>query len=118
VDSGGAAWTFVMVTDRRLRWVPDARPRFEAALDLDGVTAVSQRMKTHRYAIALEHAPLRRLHHVPAHRLLMFAWGNAVAEDLFTRTELASSRRDTAAARALREQLSLRGALDATARPI
>jgi hypothetical protein len=108
IENGGAAWTYVMITDRRLRWMTHADPRFEASLDLDDVTAVSERSRGHRYAIELEHRPLMRSHHAPAHRVLRFAWGNAVATSPFIRTELGFSRRDTEAAQALRDQLDRR----------
>lgn len=108
-ELGGAGWTFVMITDRRLRWVPHVNLRFEASLDLDTVTAVTERLVAHRYAVALEHPPITRAHHVPAHRFLMYEWGNAVGNRPFARTELAFSRRDTRAAYALREQLIARG---------
>ena len=95
-----------MVTDRRVRWVPRADLRFEASLDLAAVAAVSEKTRGHRYAVSLEHAPLTRLHTVPAHRFLHSEWGNAVATAAFTRTELAFSRHTTQAAVALREQVS------------
>ena len=100
-----------MVTNRRLRWVPYATLEFEASLALDGVTGVLEALHGHRYAIALDHTPLTRPHTVPAHRLLGFQWGNAVVTTPLTRTKLAFSRRDTKAALALREQISLRMAL-------
>jgi hypothetical protein len=104
----GGGWTFVMVTNTRLRWVPHADLRFESALRLDDITAVTERSAGHRYAIALDHGSLTRAHHAPAHRFLWFAWGNAIASSAMTRTELAFSRRDTAAAQALRDQASSR----------
>lgn len=106
VEQGGAAWTYIMVTDRRLRWVPGANLKFEASLDLTAVKAAWERSVGHRYAIALEHAPLTRPHWVPAHRFLRFEWGNAVVTTPLTGTKLAFSRRDTKAAAALREQVS------------
>ena len=109
IDSGGAAWTFVMVTDRRLRWVPRVRLRYETNVDLDGVTAVFEQTSAHRYAMALHHAPVRALREVPAHRFLWFQWGNAEAVRVLLVTTLAFSRRDTEAARALRAELDRRG---------
>ncbi len=104
-------WTFVMVTDRALRWIMHLDLKLEATLDLDSVTGVTERTVAHRYAIDLEHRPLTRLHHVPEHRFLKFEWGNDFANDVFTRTSLAFSRRGTAAALALRERLAARGLL-------
>jgi hypothetical protein len=109
VDLGGAGWTFVMVTDRHLRWVPGVSLRFETAVDLDDVTEAHEQVSAHRFAITLRHTPVRALRQVPAHRFLTFQWGNAVALRTLSTTRLAFSRRDTDAARALREQLARRG---------
>jgi hypothetical protein len=109
IDLGGAAWTIVMVTDRRLRWVPHVRLRYETNVGLDGVTAVFEQTSAHRYAMTLHHAPVRALREVPAHRFLWFQWGNAEAVWTLVTTRLAFSRRDTDAARALRRQLARRG---------
>ena len=111
-EQGGSTYTYVMVTDRRLRWVPRSDLRFEASLDLDDVTTASERDVAHRYAIALVHRPVVRLHGVPARRFLTFHWGNAHSREPLTRTELAFSRRDTDAASALRRQLLSRGAIE------
>ena len=108
IDRGGAAWTYIMVTDRKLRWVPHANLRFEASLELDAVSAVSERLVKHRYGIAMTHAPLSRPHWVPKHRILIFEWGNAIVTTPLGRTKLAFSRRDTEAALALQNQLAVR----------
>jgi hypothetical protein len=104
IDSPG--WTYLMITNARLRWVPHADLGFEAALAFSSVTAARERSSKHRYAIALEHAPLTRSHWAPAHRFLTFEWGNRVVATPLTRTVLAFSRRDTDAAIALRGQVS------------
>jgi hypothetical protein len=110
LDQGGAAgWTFVMVTDSRLRWVPGVSLPFETAVQLDNVTDAFEQTSAHRYAMTLHHAPVRALRVVPAHRFLAFRWGDATAVRTLRTTRLAFSRRDTDAARALREQLALRG---------
>jgi hypothetical protein len=109
VDRGGAGWTFVMVTDRHLRWVPGVSLRFETAVDLDDVTDALEQISAHRYAMTMHHAPVRALRQVPAHRFMTFRWGNAIALLTLSRTRLAFSRRDTEAARALRDQLARRG---------
>jgi hypothetical protein len=111
LDQGGAGWTFVMVTDRRLRWVPRVSLRFETAVELDDVTDAFEQKSAYRYAISLVHAPVRALRVVPAHRFMTFRWGNATAVRTLGRTKLAFSRRETKAARALREQLALRDVL-------
>jgi hypothetical protein len=108
-DQGGAGWTFVMVTDRYLRWVPGVSLPFETAVELDDVTEALEQISAHRYAITVQHAPVRALRQVPAHRFMTFEWGNATEVRTIKRTKLAFSRRDTDAARALREQLARRG---------
>jgi hypothetical protein len=112
-DGAGAGWTFVMVTDRAIRWIPGLDLKLEASLALDSVTGAAEQMVAHRYAIDLEHHPITRLHHVQAHRFLTWQWGNDFAYVDFTRTSIAFSRRDTAAASALRERLTAHGLLEA-----
>jgi hypothetical protein len=109
IDSGGAAWTFVMVTDRYLRWVPHGRLDYATALALDDVTGALERSSAHRWAIRLRHGTVRALREVPKHRFLAYQWGNIDAVRPLRLTTLAFSRRDTKAARALREQLARRG---------
>ena len=75
LDRGGAGWTFVMVTDRRLRWVPRSRLRYETEVDLDETTDAFEQTSAHRYAMTLDHAPVRALRDIPAHRFAMFRWG-------------------------------------------
>jgi hypothetical protein len=98
-----------MVTDRRLRWVPRSLPRYESEVGLDDITDAFEQMSAHRYAATLDHRRVRALRDVPAHRFMTFRWGNATAVRTLRRTMLAFSRRDTDAARALREQLARRG---------
>jgi hypothetical protein len=83
--------------------------RYATALGLDDVTGALERVSAHRYAIRLGHGTIRALRGVPKYRFLGFQWGNADAVRALDITTLAFSRRDTAAARALREQLALRG---------
>jgi hypothetical protein len=111
-EQGGTTDSYVMVTDQRLRWVPRTALQYEGSLGLDEVTGASEHHVAHHYSIALLHLPLARLHVVPAHRFLKFQWGNAVSREPLTRTELAFSRRDTAAASALRRQLLSRGVME------
>lgn len=108
---GTGGHSFVMVTDRALRWVTFHDLRLEASLNFDAVTHVSERTAAHRYAIDLEHRPIEHAHFVPAHRVLSFEWGGEVVNDVFTRTSIAFSRQHTAAASALRERLTVRGLL-------
>jgi hypothetical protein len=109
IDDGGAAWTFVMVSDRNLRWVPYCRLRYATAIALDDVTGALERSSAHRWAIRLHHETVRALRDVPKHRFLTYQWGNIDAVRPLRSTTFAFSRRDTKAARALREQLARRG---------
>jgi hypothetical protein len=111
-EQGGSAHTYVMVTDRHLRWIRDSDLRYEASLPLDDVTEASEHRAAHHYSIELMHLPLVRLHVVPAHRFLKYRWGNAFTREPLTRTELAFSRSDTEAASALRAQLVARRRID------
>jgi hypothetical protein len=108
IDMGGGGWTFVLVTDRRLWWVPGVNLRFETALDLDGVNRATEETWKHRYGITLHHAPLVRRHVVPEYRLMRWRWGDTEQDDTFLRTRLAFSRSGTKAAVALRDQLAER----------
>lgn len=109
IDSGGAAWTFIMVTDRSVRWVPFCRLQYVTALGLDDVTGALERTSAHRYAVRLRHETIQAVRRVPKRRVLGYEWGNTDAIRTLHMTTLAFSRRDTEAARALREQLALRG---------
>lgn len=116
-EQGGATDSYVMVTDRCLRWIPRVTFQYEASLGLDDVTRASEHHLAHHYSIALMHLPLVRLHVVPAHRFLMFQWGNASSRQPLTQTELAFSHRDAAAASALRSQLVSRGTMQERREP-
>jgi hypothetical protein len=109
IDNGGAGWTFVMVTDRYLRWVPGCRLQYATALPFDDVTTALEWTSAHRYATSLRHGPIQAVRSVPAHRFLHYRWGDTDAVRTLGITTLAFSRRETEAARALREQLALRG---------
>ncbi len=108
IESGGAAWTFIMVTDQRLRWAPMLNMAFAASLNLDAVTSAAERTRAHRYAIRLEHEPISLDRWTPRFRLGSLKTGNVIRTGTFTRTTLAFSRRDTQAAIALRDQLAAR----------
>ena len=105
-SSTGVGYTFVVVTDRKLRWIPHGDLRFEVALDFADVINAAEETVGHRYSIELSHRPLTRARPGPAHRFLKYAWGNAVVTTPLTRTRLGFSRRDTKAAVALRGQLA------------
>jgi len=110
-DGGGGSLAQVLITDRQLIWGPPQQLTYLAALRLDDVDSCAEEAVKHRYAMHLVHAPLDRLHTVPAHDFLLFRWGDKDVIGSFTKTALAFSRRDTAVATALRSQLSIRGLL-------
>lgn len=117
-EHGGAARTWIVITARRLRWTPRLDPTREAALDLDDVTAVRERMRAHRYAIDLTHDAIARLAPPLRTRFRPRRWARTEPlERSFTQTSLAFSRRETKAARALRGELIARGVLAADSEP-
>lgn len=115
-EDGGTASAYVMITTDKLRWVPYSHLYYEAALGFDEVTAFTERTLAHRYAICLRHPPLDRLRMVPDEvfppewRAHLRAKGHLRGDGRspLSRTEIAFSRRDTRAARALREALTSR----------
>lgn len=117
-ERGGMTQAYVMITSRKLRWVPGRKLAYEASLDLDAITAYTERRLAHRYAISLEHPPLERRRIVPDLTLPPELRAQLRAEGRlregtgpFSYTELAFSRRDTVAARALREAVISRVSL-------
>jgi hypothetical protein len=99
----------VVVTDRRVLWVSRSDPRWVQVLPFAVVRSYFECTQAHRYALVLDHERLERWQWVPAHRFLGWSWGNA--EDLRSvrRSVLGFSRRDTAAAEAIRTQLQAAG---------
>lgn len=55
VDEGGTARSYLMITDRRLRWVPHYNLDHEATLNLADITGYRERTLAHRWAIRLDH---------------------------------------------------------------
>ncbi len=115
-ERGGTASAYVMITTQRLRWVPHSHLDYEASLDLDEVTAFTERTLAHRYTISLRHPPVERRRMVPDERfplewrVHLRAKGHLRGDGRspLSRTELAFSRRDTQAARALRGAFTAR----------
>ena len=99
----------VVVTERRVLWVSRDDQRWVRILPFTVVRSYVELTQAHRYALVLEHKGLERWHWVPAHRFLGWSWGDA--EDLrpVRRSVLGFSRRDTAAAGAVRTQLQAAG---------
>jgi hypothetical protein len=111
LDSAGAAWTYVMVTNHHVHWVPSIRRLTTVcSLDLDHVQTCTEVHRRHRSAMVLRHDPLIRLHFVPNGRPLNWEYTSmdSVIGPL-SKTILGFSRPTAAAAERLKEQLALRG---------
>lgn len=115
VDEGGKARSYIMITDRRIRWVPDYNLAHEASLRLDDITAYRERTRAHRWAIMLthpsvEHARLWPGRELPADLAKKLRTQGRLRDEAgpITYTEFAFSRRDTAAARTLLHSLASR----------
>jgi hypothetical protein len=71
LDDAGAAWTFVMVTDRRVLWVPDMRTSEKTcSLALDDVPSCTEVLWRHRSGLVMLHDPVIRPHFAPNGRPL------------------------------------------------
>jgi hypothetical protein len=111
LDSAGAGWTYLMVTNRRVHWVPSiSKLRSVCSLDLDQVETCAEVHWRHRSAIVMRHDPLIRSHFEYNGRQLNWEYTSTdpVVGPL-SKTILGFSRPTTAATVRLKEQLSLRG---------
>ena len=111
LDSGGAGWTYVMVTNRHVHWVPSIRmPPAVCSLDLDKVASCAEVLWHHRSAVIMGHAPIARPHFLPNGRPLHWEYTamDSVVGPL-SKTILGFSRPTAAASEKLKEQLALRG---------
>jgi hypothetical protein len=111
LDSAGAGWTYVMVTNRHVHWVPSIRRLITVcSLDLHQVQTCTEVQWRHRSAMIMDHDPLIRLHFVPNGRPLNWEYTamDSVVGPL-SKTILGFSRVTTTAIVNLKEQLSLRG---------
>ena len=117
LDSAGAGWTYVMVTDRHIHWVPDIRKLgLICSLDLDQVQSCTEVHWRHRSAVAMHHDPLTRLHFVPNGRPLNWTYTMESAVGPQSTTILGFSRPTAKAAVKLKEQVALRGLVVAQVR--
>jgi hypothetical protein len=98
----------LVVTQHRALWVGSSDRRWVRALPFAVVRFYVELTQAHRYALALDHEGLDRVRWGPAHRFLGWSWGNAAQVRPVSRSVLGFSRRDTAAARAIRMQLQER----------
>jgi hypothetical protein len=112
IEQAGTARTLVVITNTKLRWVPRYNLDYEASLDLDRVTSFTERSHGHRFAIWMGHLELERRRILPDLSLPADLRDRLRREGRlregsgpFLFTELAFSRADTAAAKALRESL-------------
>jgi hypothetical protein len=109
LDSAGAGWTYVMVTNRRVHWVPNIeRLRSVCSLDLDQVQTCIEVHWRHRSAMIMDHDALIREHFVPNGRPPHWAYPADSVVGPLSRTILGFSRPTTSATVKLKEQLSLR----------
>jgi hypothetical protein len=108
LDASGSVAT-VVVTGSHLHWASWGGAFHLTSLPLSTVTGVREQAARHRCLLTMEHAPLERVHHVPAHRMLVFSWGNANEVAWLSRTVLRFSRRETEAVVALRTRLEAQG---------
>ena len=111
LNSAGAAWTYVMVTNRYVHWVPSIRRLITVcSLDLHQVQSCAEVHWRHRSAMIMDHDPFIRLHFVPNGRPLNWEYTSmdSVVGPL-SKTILGFSRPTTTAAEKLKEQLVLRG---------
>lgn len=116
---GGTARSYVMITDRKLRWVPHYDLQHETSLNLDDIAGYSERTRDHRWAIMLQHPSVEHPRLWPA-RQLPPDWARKLRDegrlrdqpDPITFTELAVSRRESTAARALRDSLMSRAVVE------
>jgi len=111
LDSAGAAWTYVMVTDRRLLWVPSIRTFVGTCeLDLDAISRCNEIRWRHRSAMAMHHDPLVREYFAPNGRQKNWEYTSmSVARGPLSKTILGFSRPTTAASEKLKKQLADRG---------
>jgi hypothetical protein len=111
LDSGGAGWSYVMVTNRHVHWVPSIRivPAV-CSLDLDKVASCAEVLWRHRSAVIMDHASIVRRHFLPNGRPLHWEYTSmdSVVGPL-SKTILGFSRPTAAAGEKLKEQFALRG---------
>ncbi|MEX0991888.1 MAG: hypothetical protein WD004_06415 [Actinomycetota bacterium] len=99
LDTAGASWVYVMVTDTSLRWLPLGSPETPAVLALDAVESPVDARWRQRCALVLRHEELIRTHLSADHD-----WVTGPLKLVV----LAFSHAHTKAADALRAQLEAR----------
>ena len=109
----GSTYDYIVVTDKRLlvgkRALGSDRSR-DFDIDLDAIGSYSEHLEGHRWFIHLRHDPVTRVRQRTKHNLLWMHWGSEWSPVAERDTVLHFSGRETAAAKALREQLATGGA--------
>ena len=108
----GSTYDYIVVTDRRLlvgkhALAADRSRDFD--ITLDAVSSQAEHLEGHRWFVSLRHEPVTRVRHRAKHNVLWMHWGDDWSPIADTDTVLHFSGRETAAAKALREQLASRG---------
>ena len=104
-EHAGSGYLYLVVTDDRILWTDYLRPERISALAFADVTAFREEYESHRYLLRMRHEAVKRLERAPKHRLPWFEWGNTMQLQDVRETHFLFSRRDTRAARAIRERL-------------
>jgi hypothetical protein len=98
----------ILVTDRRIifAWTAWSPGWHSDAVSFDEITRWARgRRHDGRPLLRIEHPTHLRIEHVPAHRILLFSWGNAEAEVPRDDVTLTFASRRDAAFRAIVERL-------------
>lgn len=103
----GSGYLYLVVTNDRILWTDYVTPARISALAFADVTAFREEYESHRYFLRMRHEPVRRLERAPKHRVLWFEWGNTMQLQEGRETHFLFSRRDTRAARTIRERLDV-----------
>jgi hypothetical protein len=104
----GSGDTFLIITSYRLLFSELSSTR-HYEIRLDEIEQWAGGTQYNRLAIALTHPPKRRRVRVPAHTILFFHWGNAVADVSLAHTIFRFSRPEAKVVIALRSALTARG---------
>jgi len=101
---------YVLVTASRILIAKDVLRKdrsWDFELSWKQVREFAEHDLGHQWLLLLRHDPIVRTRHCPKHRFLWMRWGNAEVAAPETETYLRFSRRETAAAEAVRVQLAV-----------
>lgn len=102
----GSGHILLLVTSERIVWTGFGGRSPVASVPFESLKHVEEGMYQHRYVVALHHRPAVRLVCEPRHTFLWWTWGNAHVTRPRTETIFGFSRRDTVAARAIRDRIA------------